>query len=378
MKIQINDRVSYAVTSREYTDEGFLKVPGRVARVGIQEYLAGELGLPGNPSRIVRVMRPSEEVFNDTSLATYATSDVTVEHPPVMVDASTFKSVSVGVVVDKARVDGDFVVADLIVKDKAAIASIESGKVQLSAGYSAVYDDNVPEGADYEFIQRDIKINHVALVDRARAGHQARLFDKKPEIPSMAIITLDGRQVEIADAATAALVSVTVDRLTADLTALGADIEVVTADCDSLQEQLTDAKALSTPEAISARVAAIAKVKDAAVKIAGKDFTCDSTVELEIQRAALASKRPKIGWADKSEIYVQTAFDQAEEAAEEEEDTDDAGNPFAKKEDKEKGSKDSHIQLGKDGSRKVVTLGDARIKNIAAKSAAWKVTAGES
>ncbi len=376
MKIQINDRVSYAVTSREYTDEGFLKVPGRVARVGIQDYLAGELGLPGNPSRIVRVMRPSDEVFNDASLQTYATSDVTVEHPPVMVDASTFKSVSVGVVVDKARVDGDFVVADLIVKDKAAIASIESGKVQLSAGYSAVYDDNVPQGADYEFIQREIKINHVALVDRARAGNQARLFDKKPEIPSMAIITLDGRQVEIADAATAALVSVTVDRLTADVTALGADVEIITADRDSLREQLTDAKALSTPEAISARVAAVAKVKDVALKIAGKDFTCDSTNILEIQRAALASKRPKIGWADKSEIYVQTAFDQAEETAEEEEEMKDEFGKDPKKEDKK--SNDSHIQLGKDGARKVVKLGDARAKNIASKSAAWKVTAGES
>lgn len=43
MKCTVFDRAGYRITQREYTDEGFLKVPGRVARTGIQEYLAREL-----------------------------------------------------------------------------------------------------------------------------------------------------------------------------------------------------------------------------------------------------------------------------------------------------------------------------------------------
>ena len=34
-------------TSREITPEGYLKVPARVSRVGLQNYRAGEIGIDG-------------------------------------------------------------------------------------------------------------------------------------------------------------------------------------------------------------------------------------------------------------------------------------------------------------------------------------------
>lgn len=381
MKIQINDRISYAVSNREYTEEGFLRVPGHVARTGIQDYLAGELGLPGDPRRVVKVMRPADEVFHADSLASYLSSDVTIEHPAIMVNSETFKSVSVGVAIGPGVQDGDFVVCDLIIKDKEAIKAIESGKVQLSAGYTALYDDKVPEGADYEFIQRDIVINHVALVDRARAGAHARLFDNKPEILTMPKITLDsGRSVEVADEATATLVMDAFDRLTTQATDAKADVDKITALYDSLKESSDASAKLTSPKAMAARIKAIFKIKDAAILIAGKSFTCDSLDSLEIQRAALASIRSKTAWADKSDVYVEASFDQAFEAAEEvenkdddEKDTDDTDD---KDDDDKKASKDSHIQLGKDASGKVISLGDARIKHNQGQTQAWKKNAG--
>ena len=70
MIITVNDRASYAVqSSRVFTDEGFLCVPGRVSRTGIQQYLARELNLDGDPNRIVNVYRPEDEVFKDESLS---------------------------------------------------------------------------------------------------------------------------------------------------------------------------------------------------------------------------------------------------------------------------------------------------------------------
>lgn len=385
MKIQINDRISYAVSNREYTEEGFLRVPGRVARVGIQDYLAGELGLTGDPRRIVKVMRPADEVFHVDSLASYMSSDVTIEHPAIMVNSETFKSVSVGTAVGPGVRDGDFVTCDLIIKDKEAIEAIESGKVQLSAGYTALYDDNVPEGADYEFIQRDIVINHVALVDRARAGAHARLFDTKPENLIMPKITLDsGRSVEVADEATATLVMDAFDRLTKQATNAKADVDKITALYDSLKESSDASAKLTSPKAMTARIKAIFKVKDAALLIAGKSFTCDSLDAVEIQRAALASIRPKKAWDDQSDVYVESAFDQAFEAAEEvenkdddEKDTDDTDiDTDDDDDDDKKASKDSHIQLGKDASGKVISLGDARTKHNDSLTQAWKKNGG--
>ena len=135
MPILICDRSSYAISQREYTDEGFLRVPGRVARAGnVQEYYAKELGITDqNPSDIIRVYRPPEEVFKSESLSSYSGADVTDDHPKQMVDSKSFIDVTRGTALSEGRQDGDFVVVDLIIKDESAIKAIESGKVQLSA-----------------------------------------------------------------------------------------------------------------------------------------------------------------------------------------------------------------------------------------------------
>ena len=49
-RVFVQDRQTYKTTHREYTDEGFLRAPGRVAKTGIQKYLRRELGLDGNPN----------------------------------------------------------------------------------------------------------------------------------------------------------------------------------------------------------------------------------------------------------------------------------------------------------------------------------------
>ncbi len=374
MLITVNDRVSYAITKREYTDEGFLKVPGRVARTGIQEYLASELGLTDRaPNDIVRVMRPPEEVFNDESLATYNASDITVEHPEGMVSAVTFKNVSVGTVVGAGSQDGDFVTCDLIIKDKAAIDAVQSGKVQLSAGYSAVYDDDVPPDAGYDFIQRSIKINHVALVDRARAGVQACLFDGTEKETAMFKVMLgDGRTVEVADQATATLINDTISQLTKSVADTKTELDTVKAVSDAGAETITELKAATSDSAIADKVKTIIDATTIARKIAGDDFTCDSLVLADIQRAALGVKRESVDWAAKSDVYVQAAFDQASEKADEDEGDD----------DKKKSASDSAnaaqlAQLAQDAAGSSQQKKDPRANYMDGLSTAFRKTIGE-
>ncbi|MGQ7018643.1 DUF2213 domain-containing protein [Vibrio cholerae] len=163
-------------TSREYTPEGFLKISGRAAKTGIQEYYAHELELTDRePNAVVRVMRFSDDVFSKSALNSYIGCDVTVEHPETFVNSQNFKSSSVGLVTAASR-DGDFVKVDMIVKDQSAIDAIHSGKVELSAGYSCHYE-TAPQGASYDFIQRDIAVNHLAITNSARGGSQVRLND---------------------------------------------------------------------------------------------------------------------------------------------------------------------------------------------------------
>lgn len=324
-RLFIQDRQTYKATHREYTEEGFLRVPGRVAKTGTQQYLRRELGLDGDPNAVVTVFRPPEEVFKDSSLATYNAADITVHHPKSLVDSSTFKDATKGVSSSNGRQDGDYVVCDLIVKDAEAIKQVESGLVELSAGYTAEYHHEpgvTADGVAYEYVQRDIKINHIALVPAARAGRQARIFDHDQKEIQMSKVTLDsGREVEVQDAATALLISDTIDRLrtqVADATKAKDEAESkadkASAKADAMEEDLEKAKKETSDAAIADRIAQIVAVKDRAAVI-DSAYVADGVDSMAIMRGVLASVRPNVAWADKSADYVQAAFDMAHEAA---------------------------------------------------------------
>lgn len=380
MKILLQDRAAIPVPSqREYTENGYLKVPGRVALAGnVQQYLASELGLTDRPGNtVVNVYRPPESVFDPASLATYDNADVTVEHPTEMVDAGTFKRVAVGHATSPGRQDGNAVVVDLLIKDADAIKAIEAGKCELSAGYMAEYVEQsgvTPDGTLYEFIQRGIAVNHIALCDQARAGRLARLFDHKTPLEAVMShkVTLDsGAKVEVADEASAILIQSTIDGLrkrVADAEEEKTKAELAKdeaeAKADALDEENEELKKQASEDSISKRLADVLAVTDAARKLAGAEFTCDSVNPLEIKRAALAARLPKRAWADKSEAYVLAAWDSEMEKKEAEDEDED---------DEKAKTTDSHRQLGDDLSK--VKTGDAKTTLDAAYQARMERTA---
>lgn len=316
--IIVSETFDFAPSSRVYTDNGFLRVTGKAARTGVYQYLASELGLTDRaPNTIVNVYRPADEVFNADSLATYSNVDVTNDHPSAMVDAKTYKSTSVGHVIGATQ-NGDFVDVELIIKDAQAISDVESGKSQLSPGYTAVYVAELgttDTGESYEFKQTGIDVNHVAIVKRGRGGAQVRIDDNQGVTPMIKVTLDSGRSIDVADEAVAALVTDSIERLTQRVTDAEAKADKAEAEKDMKQEELEAEKAKSNDAAISERVQAIAAMQASARKVVGDEFTCDSVNTLDIQRAALTAKRPTTDWATKSETYVQVAFDAALELA---------------------------------------------------------------
>lgn len=157
------------------TDEGFLicrNVP--IARTGEQEYLGTELGL--DTTDIVKVYRPEEEVFADATIASFEGKPVTDDHPSDLLDAETAPMHSKGHVQNVRRGAGewkDYLVADLHIQDADLIREIKNGKREVSCGYAVEY---VPNG-DGTFTQKNIRGNHVAVVDEGRAGHAAAIMD---------------------------------------------------------------------------------------------------------------------------------------------------------------------------------------------------------
>lgn len=194
-------------SERRYTPEGFLIATAKLARSGIQPYRASEFSdSSGDPMRILNIYRPPEEVFAPEALASFENAPLTNDHPSgFWVNTDNWRHLALGSVRNIRQQDG-YVVGDLIVQDKSTIALIESGKVGLSAGYQSQKEMTpglTPDGQPYDGIQRNIRVNHIALVRSPRCGPTCRIEDSNPNGEMM---TTDSNQTTPKTTDTAATV----------------------------------------------------------------------------------------------------------------------------------------------------------------------------
>jgi hypothetical protein len=308
--MQFTDAVTVAGTRR--TGDGYLVAEAKAVRTGIQLYLGDEVGKPD--MKVVRVYRPAEEVFADASLQSFTHAPVTVNHPKDAVNAANWKDLAVGEVSTAAKKDGDWVWLPLILKDAAAISDVVAGKRELSAGYECSLDwtaGTTDDGQQFDAVQRNIKINHLAIVDAARAGSQARIGDIAISWGAAPISTTDKETVDM----TEALRTVVVDGLSVQTTDQGAQaIAKLIKDLESSAAKFIDADTThkaaiaAKDEEIGSLKAENQKLKDAAPKPEDLDKlvadrsalvtvikAIDSKIEIkgsdaDLRRAAVKSK----------------------------------------------------------------------------------------
>jgi uncharacterized protein len=155
------------LASPEKTQEGYWKLEGKVARTGIQIYRDGMGGEH-------KEMRFPADV--QKSLSGFSLCPLTNGHPPGLVTPENAQRYVSGAVGEAEYADG-WVKAPITVWTKDAIDAIKAGRAQLSVGYTCkvVHEPGMHEGEHFDARQTDIVVNHVALVDAARAGREARL-----------------------------------------------------------------------------------------------------------------------------------------------------------------------------------------------------------
>jgi hypothetical protein len=177
------DRLTLDAPKR--TKEGFLAVRAKAARAGVYDYLGYEIDREGKHFRadqIVKVYRPADEVFARDAVHSFMLKPITDDHPTAPVTADNWKQHARGVAAGAMR-DGDFLAFDLVLMDSAAIAAVDSGKRELSNGYTSeleIASGTAPSGERYDAIQRNIRGNHIALVKAGRAGPECRIGDAAP------------------------------------------------------------------------------------------------------------------------------------------------------------------------------------------------------
>lgn len=158
---------SIPVDETYFTAEGYFIDHPIVTSTGIFEY-------KNRDGSIRRELRLPEEVFDPASLESYEGKPVIVTHEAGYVSKENVEQEYIGTVLSKGYQDGEHVRAKIIIHNT---GSLDCGLRELSLGYKTETDETPGEwqGQPYDAIQRNIRINHLALVANARAGDSARL-----------------------------------------------------------------------------------------------------------------------------------------------------------------------------------------------------------
>ena len=165
--------------STYFNEQGFLYDTPIVTSTGIFEY-----GLPDGGVR--RELRLPEHVFDKESLASYAGKPVIITHNAGAIDKNNVMKEIVGTITSEGFQDGDDVRCKVVIHDIDKVKKTPYRELSLGYNLDLIEEPGEWNGQKYDAIQTNIRINHLAIVDKARAGEQSHL-------------NLDGKKVGLDD-----------------------------------------------------------------------------------------------------------------------------------------------------------------------------------
>lgn len=316
--VQRYERIdSWMFVSGAVTDaDGFLRDSPIVARTGIYIYQQPD-------GTIRREYRPPEEVFDADSEASFVGKPIVAGHPASgIVNSDTAQDLAIGTILSSGYPkDETNIACDIVIHNPSAIGE----KRGLSLGYRVDVEETpgtTPDGQQYDAIQRNIRINHLAVVDRARAGAKARLNLDGDEIiegvETKMKIKIDSVDFEV-DEKIANYVNslqskeenarVKLDTANTELKTVKEQNTTLKADADALKAK-ADAMTAER-DALKAKVDAADAEKEKAVKEAVEAVKADMQERAELEETAKIAKVEKTDGLTNAELkegIVKAAF----------------------------------------------------------------------
>jgi uncharacterized protein len=199
---------------------------------------------------------------------------------------------------------------------------MKGGKRELSLGYKVDIEEisGVWNGQEYDAIQRNIRINHLAIVPRGRAGNARLNLDRldaesiitgeiMPE--NLSRVRLDtGLEYQAEAEVVQAFEEMRADKVGADahIDELQKQLDSVAAERDTLKSQVASADKVRADalEAARAEIKARAMLEKSAEAF---KIDCADKSDREIKEAVIKSKRADADLSGKSDDYINAAFD---------------------------------------------------------------------
>jgi hypothetical protein len=319
-EVQRFDNINLDEYKLKETPEGYLEGFAIATRVGVFQYRKAD-------GSIQRELRLPEEVFKQDAIDSFKLQPITDNHPLSQVNADNAKQLTVGVTGQEVKQDAKYLAPYVKIMDKDAIVAVKSGKRGLSFGYTVELEkaDGIYNGERYDYIQRNIRGNHLAIVYAGRAGEQARLrldsqdaicvlnnnFNNNSEHMTLKKIKLDEKEFEVAEEIAAKL-----DSSAAEISSLKSTNKELTnkadalkGEVDGLKDQIKDLNKKDHSEELAKKVndkvALIIKAKE----ILKSDEDLSGLSVKEIHSKVITAIRPESKLDGQSDEYVAARFD---------------------------------------------------------------------
>ena len=171
-------KITLDTKSNRYFDEnGYLVIKdNKIAKAGVFDYLGREISDELQDREIYKVCRPWAEL--EKTAKDFEGMPVKLGHEWVEPEKRDLK---VGAISGEVRLEEPYLIADIKIYDKDAIEAITGRNiVELSPGYTAKYaaESGDYAGEQYDFMQQDIKYNHLAIVENGRSGKDVKINDE--------------------------------------------------------------------------------------------------------------------------------------------------------------------------------------------------------
>lgn len=171
-----------AMDKRTMDGNGYVTVEGNpISKEGVYDYLGSQIpGYEGNPNDIVWVYRPAEELAKQETIDSFKLMPFVDDHTWLGDEGVDPGELPLsGMTGEQVYWEAPYLKSNIRWFSDAMKEALDSGKKELSPGYKYdVYKQNgIFDGKAYTYVQRNLRGNHLALVDTGRTGHDVAVMD---------------------------------------------------------------------------------------------------------------------------------------------------------------------------------------------------------
>lgn len=315
MKLQRFDR-TYIQDYKE-TSEGYLTftdVP--ITRSGVFPYRRSDGALS-------KEAKLPDEILSAHTVSTAQSKAVTDEHPNELVTTANHQQLAKGLSHTDARVEDDKVLVSFTVTDSDLIQKIKNGKREVSIGFLSdiTQETGVYNGDSYDSVQRNIEINHIAIVDKGRAGPEIGIradsaaWQIEEGGQNMPTYKIDSKEYEV-DPVVKAHLETQVAKLDAaetklkEVDALQGRLDAHVATIAAKEKEITGLKESQvSADELDKQVAERIALVEATKSFLGDSFDYAGKTAREVKEAVILSVNAAFKADSKSDDYVNAFYD---------------------------------------------------------------------